>query len=161
MTVQPQHTSRVKWVGFQIICGAGIGSGEEQRLYMVQTKLPDSDIATGIDIILFAQIFGGALFVSVAQAILLENIGKALKTLAPNLDPHSVLIGAAVLSGFSTAQVAAELQAVYGVGIKKALRVGLILATISGIGSILYDWKSLKTNDERRNDYGLERMVNV
>ncbi|KAF7904464.1 hypothetical protein EAF00_001798 [Botryotinia globosa] len=83
-----------KWVGFQILIGAEIGLGEEQGLYMVQTTLPEIDVATGLGIILFAQNFGGALFVSVAQAIFLENISQALKTLAPNLDPRSVLDGA-------------------------------------------------------------------
>ncbi|ESZ95129.1 major facilitator superfamily transporter [Sclerotinia borealis F-4128] len=158
MTVQPQHTSRAKWVGFQILCGAGIGLGEEQGLYMVQTTLPEDDVATGIGIVLFAQTFGGALFVSVAQAVFLENIGKALKTLAPDLDPHSVLDGqSTVLSSSSTPQVSAELQAVYGVAIKEALGVGLILATVSSVGAVLYDWKSLKT---RRNDGSDERSRN-
>ncbi|KAF5878452.1 putative mfs transporter protein [Botrytis fragariae] len=150
MTVEPQRTSRAKWVGFQILCGAGIGLGEEQGLYMVQTTLLEDDVATGIGIVLFAQTFGGALFVSVAQAVFLEKISKALKTLAPNLDPHSVLDGAStVLSGSSNIQTSVELQAVYGVAIKEALRVGLILATISSVGAVMYDWKSLKT---KRND---------
>ena len=61
ITVRPQHTSRAKWVGFQIRCGAGIGLGEEQGLYMVQTTLPENGVATGVGIILFAQTFGGAL----------------------------------------------------------------------------------------------------
>lgn len=164
MTVRPQHTSRAKWVGFQILCGAGIGLGEEQGLYMVQTTLPENDVATGIGLILFAQTFGGALFVSVAQAVFLENISKALKTLAPNLDPHSVLDGAS--TGSSHAQASPELQAVYGVAIKDALRVGLILATVSSLGAVLYDWKSLKTkrddgNDEPSNDSVLEHVAEV
>ncbi|KAI9643370.1 hypothetical protein NHQ30_007989 [Ciborinia camelliae] len=167
MTVRPQHTSRAKWVGFQILCGAGIGLGEEQGLYMVQTTLHENDVATGLGIIFFAQTFGGALFVSVAQAVFLENISKALKTLAPNLDPHSVLDGAsAALHGSSNAQASAELQAVYGVAIKEALRVGLILATVSSLGAVLYDWKSLKTknddgNDERNSGHELADVVAV
>ncbi|TGO20631.1 hypothetical protein BPAE_0279g00040 [Botrytis paeoniae] len=165
MTVEPQRTSRAKWVGFQILCGAGIGLGEEQGLYMVQTTLLEDDVATGIGIVLFAQTFGGALFVSVAQAVFLENISKALKTLAPNLDPHSVLDGTStVLSGSSDIQMSVELQAVYGVAIKEALRVGLILATISSVGAVMYDWKSLKTKqndgrDEGSSNHELEQVA--
>ncbi|GAD98124.1 major facilitator superfamily transporter [Paecilomyces variotii No. 5] len=150
MTVQPQHTSRAKWVGFQILCGAGIGLGEEQGLYMVQTTLPENDVATGIGLLLFAQTFGGALFVSIAQAVFLENISKALKALAPNLDPHSVLDGASTSS--SHARTSQGLQAAYAVAIKDAFRVGLILATVSSIGAILYDWKSLKTKRDDGNN---------
>ncbi|KAF7864109.1 uncharacterized protein EAF02_010077 [Botrytis sinoallii] len=40
MTVQPQYNSRAKWVGFQILIGAGVGLGEEQGIYMVQNNAP-------------------------------------------------------------------------------------------------------------------------
>lgn len=153
MTIQPQHTSQAKWIGFQILCGAGIGLGEEQGLYMVQTTLLKDDVATGIGIILFAQTFGGALFMSVAQAVFLGNITKALKILAPNLDPQSVLDGASTdLPGSTDTQTSIELVAVYGAAIKDALRVGLILALVSILGAILYDWKSLKTKSNDEND---------
>ncbi|KAJ5810633.1 Major facilitator superfamily domain general substrate transporter [Penicillium pulvis] len=152
MTVRPHHTPRARWVGFQIICGAGIGLGEEQGLYMVQTTLSENDVATGIGLILFAQTFGGALFVSVAQLLFLENISKALKTLAPNLSPKSVLDG-------ETTGSSPELQAVYGVAIKDSLRVGLILAAASTLGAVLYDWKSLRTKDDNGSpEHGCVQM---
>jgi len=66
ITVQPHLTSRAKWVGFRILCGIGIGFGEEQGIYMVQTTIPETDVAIGVSIIFFAQTFGGAFFVSVA-----------------------------------------------------------------------------------------------
>lgn len=144
MTVQPRHTSRAKWVGFQILCGAGVGLGEEQGLYMVQTTLPENDVATGIGLVLFAQTLGGALFVSVAQAVFLKNISKALKTLAPNLNPKSVLNG--VSAGSSP-----ELRAAYALAIKDVFRVGLTLGTVSSLGAMLYDWKSLKTKRDNGN----------
>ncbi|KAM0131594.1 hypothetical protein ACHAO1_007307 [Botrytis cinerea] len=94
--------------------------------------LPEVDFATGIGIILFAQTFSGALFLSVPQAIFLENISKALKAVAPNLDPHSVLDGASTaLPGDSSTQASAELREVYGARIKEALRIRILLATIS------------------------------
>lgn len=159
MTVQPRHTSRAKWVGFQILCGAGVGLGEEQGLYMVQATLPENDVATGIGLVLFAQTLGGALFVSVAQAVFLENISKALKTLAPTLNPKSVLNG--VSTGSSP-----ELRAAYALAIKDVFRVGLILGTVSSLGAVLYDWKSLKTerdsgNYGRDGNHELEHVAEV
>ncbi|KAJ5427298.1 hypothetical protein N7465_002368 [Penicillium sp. CMV-2018d] len=154
-TVQPHLTSRAKWIGFQILCGVGIGFGEEQGIYMVQTTLPEKDVAIGVGIVFFAQTFGGALFVSVAQTVFLENISKALKAMASNLDPQSVLNSASA----GSAQTSPELQAVYAPAIKDALRVGMILATVSSLGALLYDWKSLKAkNDE---DCGVEQEVQV
>lgn len=54
---------------------------------------------------------------------------QALKTLAPNLDPHSALDGAS--TGLSHTQASPELGAIYGMATKDCLRVGLILATVS------------------------------
>lgn len=157
-TVQPHLTSRAKWIGFQILCGVGIGFGEEQGIYMVQTTLPEKDVAIGVGIVFFAQTFGGALFVSVAQAVFLENISKALKTIAPNLDPQSVLNSASA----GSAQTSPELQAVYAPAIKNALRVGMILATVSSLGALLYDWKSLKAkNDDGSNGPSRDRGVEL
>lgn len=166
MTVQPQQTSQAKWIGFQIMCGAGIGLGEEQGLYMVQTTLSENDVATGIGIILFAQTFGGSLFVSVAQTVFLNNIDKALKMVAPNVDPKSVLDGAVAVLPGSDGQTSSELRQVYGIAIKDAFRVGLILATVSSLGAALYDWQSLKTkldnaNGGEDNEYELRVLAEV
>ncbi|RAH46759.1 MDR family MFS transporter [Aspergillus brunneoviolaceus CBS 621.78] len=151
-TVRPHQTPRARWIGYQILCGAGIGLGEEQGLYMVQTTLPEADVATGLGIVLFAQTFGGAVFVSVAQAVFLEHITAALRTLAPDVDPYSVLGGA--LTATSPA-----LQSVYAVAIKDALRVGLVLATVSSLGALLYDWHSLKGKGENGSSGGHEMVL--
>ena len=152
MTVHPRDTSRAKWVGFQILCGLGIGLGEEQGLYMVQTTLHEADVATGIGIVLFAQTFGGALFVSVAQTVFLDSITESLAKVAPHMNPLTI-VNHQTASLSKHSDVAPGLQAVYGMAIKNALRVGLILATVSSLGAVLYDWKSLKVkNDDSSSD---------
>lgn len=126
---------------------------------MVQTRLPKNHEATVIGLILFAQTLGGALFVSVAQAVFLENISKALETLAPNLNPKSVLNGVSTDSS-------PELRAVYALAIKAVFRVGLILGTVSSLGAVLYDWKSPKIkrddgSDGRSSNYELEHIAEL
>lgn len=87
---------------------------------MVQTTLHEKDVAIGVGIVFFAQTFGGPLFVSVAQAVFLENFSKALKTMmAPNLDPLSVVNSASA----GSAHTSPKLQAVYAPAIKNALRL--------------------------------------
>lgn len=86
---------------------------------MIQVTLPGKDVATGLGIILLTQTFGGALLVSVAQAVSLEKIGKTVKTIDPiaNLNPHSVPAGSSTsLMGSPHAHASIELQAVYGRG---------------------------------------------
>jgi len=67
---------------------------------------------------------------------------------APDLDPQSVLNSASRGSGPESP----ELQTVYAPAIKQALLVGMKLATVSGLGALLYDWKSLKTKNDGGND---------
>ena len=142
-TIQIHSTTRAQWIGYQILCGAGIGMGEEQGLYMVQTTLPDGDVATGVGIILFSITFGGALFVALAQAVFLDRISSLLRTIAPHIDPTSTL-----LSGGPEAPSTPGLALAYGEAIKGSFRVGLVLATISAIGAVLYDWSNLKLRDD-------------
>jgi len=56
-----------KWLGFQVLTGIGIGICFQQPMIAVQAALPMSDVATGTAMIVFAQTFGSALFLSVAQ----------------------------------------------------------------------------------------------
>jgi hypothetical protein len=55
------------WIGYQAICGIGVGLGMQQPLIAVQTVLDISLVPIGTSIIIFTQTLGGALFVSVGQ----------------------------------------------------------------------------------------------
>ncbi|KAJ7754192.1 MFS transporter [Mycena maculata] len=61
-------TGHSHWIGYQVIYGIGAGFGFQQPLTAAQTLLSIEDVPTGTSLMLFMQILGGALFVSLIQA---------------------------------------------------------------------------------------------
>lgn len=61
--------SDAKWIGFQILAGAGLGAGFQVPQAAVQTVLAQDDIPVGSSTLIFFQNLGGSIFVSVGQAV--------------------------------------------------------------------------------------------
>lgn len=98
------NTGHAEWIGFQVVFGAGVGMGLQQSLITTQTVLDIKDVPTGTATVVFAQIFGEALFLSIAQTVSTNKLLSGLKSLVPDLDPHSVLsTGATSLASTITA----------------------------------------------------------
>jgi hypothetical protein len=68
------------WIIYQIVIGAGAGLGIQAALLPAQVLLPSEQIATGISVINFGFVFGGALSVPIAQSILLNVLSSELST---------------------------------------------------------------------------------
>lgn len=69
LTTFDPSTGSPKWIGFQVLFGAGVGFGMQQPLIAVQAVLPARDVPIGTAMIMFCQTLGGALFISVAQNV--------------------------------------------------------------------------------------------
>lgn len=133
------------WIGYQAICGIGVGLGMQQPLIAVQTVLDISLVPIGTSIIIFTQTLGGALFVSVGQNVFTNKLVQGLAQYAPTLDPKVVLsIGATSLqSTLDKAQLPGVIMA-YNEALTKAFLVAAIMAASTIIGSVVIEWKSVK-----------------
>src|SRR5204863_4041799 len=67
-------TGREKWIGYQIMYGFGVGLGIQQPIIAAQTVLPIQDVPTGASLMLFFQLLGGAIFLSVGQNIFTNSL---------------------------------------------------------------------------------------
>ncbi len=63
-----------EWIGYQLLAAFGAGFGLQLPVIAVQSVLPSDDIPVGSALIVFAQILGGALSVSIAQNIFLNAL---------------------------------------------------------------------------------------
>lgn len=88
-TLRPD-SNHSAWIGYQVLLGLGIGAGMQQSNLAVQTCLPDRDVPTGISIIFFFQMLGGAVFSAVAQNIFIDKFVKQLAGI-PGINPSSVV----------------------------------------------------------------------
>lgn len=111
--MQPE-TSAAKWIGYQILYGAGCGFGLNQPLIAVQAVLPQRQIAEGTSIIIFMQTFGGTIFITVAQNVFNNKlISNVLKRGIP-VNPRSLLsVGATQLQNLVQPEFFTPLRLAY------------------------------------------------
>ncbi|KAJ5911555.1 uncharacterized protein N7473_000858 [Penicillium subrubescens] len=77
------YTATGKWVGYQILAGAGRGAGFQTPIIAVQNTLPPSQISIAMSILMFTQTLSGAVFLTFSDVI----FSTGLKTLIPKYEP--------------------------------------------------------------------------
>ena len=136
------------WIGYQILYGLGVGIGMQQSLIAAQAVLDIKDVPTGTSVLIFAQTFGGALFISVAQNVFTNRLASNLVQQVPTLNPAIVInTGATELSKAVTAQDPTQLSGVlsaYNNALDQTYYVSVALAALSIFGSVFVEWKSIK-----------------
>ena len=134
-----------KWIGYQIILGVGTGFGFQQPIIAAQTVLPMADVPIGTAFVIFIQLLGGSLFVSVAQNVLSTRLVASLAGV-PGLDLGALAqVGATQLRDFlpdPTLQHAVLVA--YNEALTKVFQVGLIMGCMSLLGAVGMEWKSVK-----------------
>lgn len=80
-----------KWIGYQIVVGAGVGAGFQVPMTAVQTVLDPSDIPVGTAMVMFFQTLGGALFIAVAQLVFQNGLIEGISTYAPGVSPAAIV----------------------------------------------------------------------
>jgi MFS family permease len=145
LTTLEVNSGTGKWIGYQIIYGIGGGLGFQQSVMAAQTVLGLNDISIGTAIMLFVQLFGGAIFVSAGNNIFNTRLVSNLLKQVPDLDPQIVIsAGATGLRNVVSAQDYPAVLLAYNDALIKAFQIGLILSCLSAIGAAAVEWKSVK-----------------
>ncbi|KAI5779503.1 MFS transporter [Geopyxis carbonaria] len=138
-------TSSGKWIGYQIIAGAGIGLGMQAPMIAAQTVLKDNDVPIGTSAMVFFQTLGGALFVSIGQNIFTNQYLDGLAKLGDSVDIPAVIMAGA--TGFraivSEKALPAVLQA-YNDAVTTSFYGSVALGGVAVIGSLGLEWISVK-----------------
>ncbi|KAF2134247.1 MFS general substrate transporter [Dothidotthia symphoricarpi CBS 119687] len=138
-------TGSPKWIGYQFIFGAGVGLGMQQTLIAVQTALPAEDIPIGTAIMMFTQMLGGALFISVGQNVFTNQLIKNLARVVPDLDASIVLTtGATELKHVVPAEYLSGVLSAYNSSLVQTFYVSVAAAVVSIFGAVFVEWKSMK-----------------
>jgi hypothetical protein len=143
-TFRPDTPQSV-WIGYQVIFGAGIGFGMQQTLIAVQTVLPAADVPIGTAIVMFAQLLGGAIFVSVGQNVFTNRLLSNVISTVPDLDPSIVLqSGATNLVTSIPPQFLSGVIEAYNDSITTTFYVAVATGALSLFGAVCMEWKSVK-----------------
>ncbi|KAF2439234.1 MFS general substrate transporter [Karstenula rhodostoma CBS 690.94] len=143
-------TSRL--IGYQILFGLGVGLGIQQAIVAVQSG-KNIDIPSGIALLCFAENFGGAVFVSVAQNLWANKLAEKLQNIA-NIDPARVVkTGATEINSLTQdPDTLRSIRVAYNDALSQPFLVALILLCIATIGTLGVDWNNIKAKDEKKGD---------
>ncbi|KAL6705698.1 hypothetical protein ACN47E_006487 [Coniothyrium glycines] len=145
LTTLQVDTSAPKWIGYQILYGAGCGFGLNQPLIAVQTVLPPRQIAEGTAVIIFMQTFGGTIFIAVAQNVFNNKLVSNVLGEGVPIEPAALLsIGATQLQSLVQPEYFERLRLAYNTSITQTFYVAVAAAGLSIIGSALIPWDSVK-----------------
>ncbi|KAM6480882.1 major facilitator superfamily domain-containing protein [Trichoderma sp. SZMC 28011] len=85
-------TGAGRWIGYQILQGFGFGVMAQMPIVAVQATLPPALAPVAVSMATFAQFFGGAIFVAVAQTVFSNVLISELAIGAPDVDPKVLLL---------------------------------------------------------------------
>ncbi|KAJ9145512.1 MFS aflatoxin efflux [Pleurostoma richardsiae] len=147
-------TSEGQWIGYQILYGWGMGLATQAPNLAAQTVLSNRDIPIGTSLLFFAQLLGGAIFVSVGQNVLDNQLLKRLSSVPGFGASWIENNGATSLTGLP-ASVKPTVIAAYNESLRQVFLVGLILVCLIMPGTLGMEWLSVKKNmktQEKKSD---------
>ena len=134
------------WAGYQLIYGFGLGLGGQAPNMAAQTVLPKPDVALGASLMFFGQQLAGAIFTSVGQNVLDNQLAKRIRHISSlhNLTSEDIQTTGAteILKLVDAADRGAVLVA-YNAALRVVFLVGLVMACISFLGAISMEWRSV------------------
>jgi hypothetical protein len=143
-----------KWFGYQVLAGSGIGAGFQGGIVVVQTVLPLVDVPVGTACIAFFQSLGGAIFISVAQAVFQNGLSTGIDEYTTGINPQLFLHSGATLLRSILSEIHREdalegiLQA-YVLGLTHCYTITLACACAAFVAATTLQWKSVKKDGQK------------
>ncbi|KAF4994304.1 hypothetical protein FGRMN_5889 [Fusarium graminum] len=134
---------------YTALSGLAYGIGFIGPQTAVQTVLPDEDVPLGLSIMLFAQSFGPAVTVPIAQVLFTNRLSTNLKGLVPGLNQTNISNSGLLemVANVPPSESRDVLVAIdKGLGQTWYLVVGLASTAI--VGSLMTEWRSVKHKRE-------------
>lgn len=137
------------WLGYQVLCGLGIGVGFQLGVLVVQNVLPAEDIPVGTACVQFFNSFGGAIFIAVAQTVFQNGLIEGVEKNVPGLDPQIFINSGAsqvreILQQMGMEQYTDAVLTAYLAGLRNTYYISVACATAAFFAVLGMDWVSLK-----------------
>ncbi|KAK7415139.1 hypothetical protein QQX98_006083 [Neonectria punicea] len=139
------NTSTGKWIGYQIVAGAGWGAAFQIPMIAVQGSVAPKDLAAATGVLLFFQGLGGAYLVSGAQAAFINQMILDVMKNAPGIDKATLILTGAteIRNVFSEAEQPLVIAG-YMQGLKVTFAMAIAATGITTLIGLLSPWKKLK-----------------
>ncbi|OJK04344.1 hypothetical protein ASPACDRAFT_37903 [Aspergillus aculeatus ATCC 16872] len=137
MTRFSPTTPKGLWIPSLILLGIGAGSSVSIPFIAAQAVLSVGDLSAGMALMTFSQDLGEAVFISIAQAVFLRRLARALQATAPALDPQTVIhLGATDLRGKIPAQDVAAVALSYDLAVRSTFYLAVALAGLLVVSAV-------------------------
>ena len=145
LTTFDLSTGSPKWIGYQVVIGFGIGLGLQLPLIAVQTVLDMSEVPSATALMIFLQLFGAAIFVSVGESVLTNKLISYISQNVPGVDAVAAAsAGATNIRKVIPAEYLIGVLQVYNDALTQVFKIVLVMACLTTIGSMAIEWKSVK-----------------
>ena len=142
-------TPNAQWIGFQILSGFGYGICSQMPILAVQVVLSKANIPTGLIMVMFFQMLGGALAPSVGQNLFVDGLLRNLSKV-PGIDAAAVV--AAGGTEFRKIVPSELLNAVidaFNASLRSVFWVALATPALAWIVSWAMEWRKLPDSTNR------------
>jgi MFS family permease len=156
LTTLRVDTSTATWAGYEVLTAAGMGMAMQQPIIATQAILEPTVVPIGNAIVLFAQSLSGAIFVSVANNVLRNQLAQSLNSSGiPNV--NAILrAGATDVQRLVPQEYKAQLLGAYNDALSKVFIMSVPFCGIALLFALGLPWINLKkkqseqeTADER------------
>ncbi|KAL2853989.1 major facilitator superfamily domain-containing protein [Aspergillus pseudodeflectus] len=143
------HSGPSKWISYQALYGAGAGMGIQLPVTAVQAAIPPGDLPSATVIVLFFQMMGGAVSVSVAQAVFQNGLlAMCTKEDVGGADCGRVVgVGLGELRREFSGDSLQGVLRVYNGAVTRAFFVGVAMVCLGVLGAVGVRWFSVKTSN--------------
>ncbi|KAH0430442.1 hypothetical protein CcaCcLH18_07822 [Colletotrichum camelliae] len=141
-------TPSAQWIGYQILYGFGTGCASQVPNIAAQTVLPKKDVPIGTSLMFFSQLLGGAIFISVGQNVLNNQLLERLSSV-PGFNSALIESSGATSLTDLPASVKQTVLVGYNESLRVVFRLGLILTCLSILGALAMEWRSVKQNAKK------------
>lgn len=151
LTTLQVGTGEGKWIGYQVVYGFGMGLTFQAPNLAAQTVLPTHDVPIGSSLMLFSQLLSGAIFVSIGQNVLNNELLQKLAGI-PGFDASTILDSGATTITALPEPLRSAVLVVYNAALRRVFQVGLVMTCLTLLGAVAMEWRSVKSKKPATKD---------
>jgi hypothetical protein len=146
LTTMHPESSLAKWIGYEILAGAGTGFGTALPLLAVQDALQPSDVSIGFAVVLTAGYLASSIALAVAEAVFVSQLKRQIRNQIPGVDPESIIAtsGTTDLRNLLPKNLYEQGLQVYSTALTHSWYISVILAGVSVPLVLGLKWKKIE-----------------
>ncbi|KAF5026300.1 hypothetical protein F66182_1622 [Fusarium sp. NRRL 66182] len=139
------HTSTAKWAGYQILVGFGRGLGMQMCIIAVQANTSPDVTPVAMAVLVFCQTFGGAIFISAANAIFTNKLHDELLSRLAHVDTGAIIdAGAGAVNDAVDSKNLSQVLLAYSEGVRATFLLAVAVSCAMFITSLGMGWKDIR-----------------